>query len=119
MLRLNIINTDIKTRDNSQNAIVKTKDAGRGVFTRITMGKNWDTDKKRYKNVAMAGSITTSWSIGKKVTQVGIASNYGHIVVSAAPTPLQPNFGGGASISFAPKLVCRSGDEAYKKVVQK
>lgn len=102
----------------SQNAIVKTKDAGRGVFTRITMGKNWDTDKKRYKNVAMAGSITTSWSIGKKVTQVGIASNYGHIVVSAAPTP-SVSFGGGASISFAPKLVCRSGDEAYKKVVQK
>ena len=33
----------------SQNAIVKTKDAGRGVFTRITMGKNWDTNKKRYK----------------------------------------------------------------------
>jgi hypothetical protein len=70
----------------SQNAIVKTKDAGRGVFTRITMGKNWDTNKKRYKKVAMAGSITTSWSIGKKVTQVGIASNYGHTIIGAAPS---------------------------------
>ena len=97
----------------SQKSIVKTKNAGKGVFARITMAKNWDTDKKRYKDVAMAGSITTSWSIGKKVTQVGVASNYGHTIIGAAPSV---SFGGGATISFTPTWRCVSGDEAYLKV---
>ena len=97
----------------SQKSVVKTKNAGTGVFTRITMGKNWDADKKRYKKVDMAGSVTTSWSVGKKVTQVGISSNYGHSIVAVSPSV---SFGGGATISFTPKGKCKSGDEAYLKV---
>lgn len=91
---------------------VKTKDSGTGVFIKVAMGKNWNKSDHVYKEVALSGSITTSWSLGKKVKSVGISSNYGHSVISVSPSV---SFGTGISISFSPAKSCKSGDEAYEK----
>lgn len=95
---------------------VKTKNSGRGVYIYIPMGKNWSRDGRCYRNIALSGSISTSWSVGKKLSQFGISSNYGHTIAFCSPSV---SFGSGTSIGFSPYLTCSSGDEAYQKVKTK
>lgn len=95
---------------------VKTKGSGTGVYASFSMGKNWDSDNKSYKEIAMSGYMRTTWSISGKYTQVGISSNYGHSVITCTPSV---SFSGTYSISFTPALSCKSGDEAYTKATLK
>ncbi|MDD6881237.1 MAG: hypothetical protein PUE18_06635 [Firmicutes bacterium] len=96
----------------SEYGTVQTENSGKGVFYRITMGKEWDTINKKYKKVALSGEMETEWSVSGSISQVGIASNYGHSIVTLTPSV---SFGGGYSISFTPEYRCVSGDEAYAK----
>ena len=106
-------NGDKNRAKTTYSGTVKTEDAGRGVFSRISMGNDWDVANHSYKRIAMSGYMTTTWSIGKKITQAGIASNYGHSIVGCTPSISIGKKT--ASISFTPEKKCKSGDEAYTK----
>ncbi len=101
-----------KIKSIKSNPTVKTKNSGRGVFIRIKMKKNYDKSEHAYKDIALSGKITASWSVGKKVKQVGVSSNYGH---SKIKCDISASFGSGASISFTPEKKVQYGDEAYEK----
>ena len=105
-----------KNKSSSSKPSVKPKNAGQGVYIKVTMGKNFDVSEHSYKEIALSGSITTSWSVSKKLKQVGIASNYGHSIIVCTPSV---SFGSSASISFTPSIKCKSGDEAYMKATLK
>ena len=95
---------------------VKTANAGQGVYIKLSMGKNFDVSEHSYKEIPLSGSITTSWSVSKKLKQVGIASNYGHTILSCTPSV---SFGRSAAIGFTPEKRCKYGDEAYLKATLK
>lgn len=101
-----------KIKSTLSHPTVKTKSSGRGVFIRVDMGKNYDSYNHKNKNIALSGSISSSWSTGKKLKQVGISSNYGHATASCS---VSVSFGKGISISFSPSNNCKRGDEAYAK----
>lgn len=96
----------------SEFGTVKTENAGQGALYKITMGKEWDTINKHYKKVALSGEMEVEWSASGSFSQVGIASSYGHSVLTTSPSV---SFGTGCSISFTPIKKCVSGDEAYAK----
>lgn len=92
---------------------VKTNGAGTGTFIRIKVGKEYDKEAKTYRKIALSGSMTVTWSVNGKIRQTGIASNYGHSVLSLTPSV---SFSAtGVSMGFTPSISCLSGDEAYKK----
>ena len=100
-----------KSKCTTEKPTVKTKDAGRGTYVKITMAKDYDTVAKDYKKVAMGGSMTVNWSVSGKYKQAGISSNYGHSILACTPSV---SFGyKSGSISFTPEKKCKSGDEAY------
>ncbi len=92
---------------------VKTNGAGTGVYSRITMAKNYDSDAKCYKNIALSGKMTTNWVISGKYSITGIAAKYGHTVVACTPSASFSS--GSTAISFTPKFNCKGGAEAYKR----
>lgn len=99
-------------------ADVKTEDAGLSCYSRIPMRKEITSSgglvKKYY---ALEGSCKVNWKISGMNKSSGIASNYGHAIVTCTP---KVTLGSDNTLSFSPIAAIQKGKyEAYTPIDMK
>lgn len=92
----------------------ETKNSGTGVYADIDLAKTYSGGARPTKMIAYEGYILASFkATSKKISSVGISSNYGHTTIAVSPSVSFDKQGG---ISFSPSLYVSSGPEAYKRL---
>ena len=93
---------------------MQTNGSGIGVYADIDLAKTYSGGARPTKMVAYDGYIIARFKANsRKISSVGISSNYGHTIATVTPSV---SFGNGTSISFSPSISVSSGPEAYRRL---
>lgn len=98
-------------------AEVRTEDSGLSCYSRIPMRKEITSSGGVKPYYALEGSCKVNWEVSSRVPSSGIASNYGHAILTCTPKVV---IGSNKLLSFSPIATIQKGDtEAYMPINMK
>ena len=111
-----LLHSDIIACTTSESGFTRLSSSGSGigVYADIDLAKTYSGGARPTKMVAYDGYIIARFKANsRKISSVGISSNYGHTIATVTPSV---SFGNGTSISFSPSISVSSGPEAYRRL---